>query len=128
MGRDGCRVPLPWTREGSSFGFGPGKAHLPQPATFGALSVEAQDGVPGSTLELYRAALALRHELQADEKLEWLPAPTDVLHFARPNGWHVVTNFGTDEVPLPEGEVLLTSEPLTGNLLPASTTAWLRAV
>ena len=128
IGRDGCRVPLPWTREGSSFGFGPGKAHLPQPASFGAHSVEAQDGVPGSTLELYRAALALRHELQTDETLEWVPSPADVVHFARPNGWQVVTNFGTDALPLPDGEVLLTSEPVEDGLLPGSTTAWVRTV
>ena len=43
-GRDGCRVPLPWTRSGSSFGFGDDGAHLPQPAWFGAVSVQAQDG------------------------------------------------------------------------------------
>ncbi|MFC4627627.1 alpha-amylase family glycosyl hydrolase [Promicromonospora alba] len=127
VGRDGCRVPLPWTREGKSFGFGEGGAHLPQPATFGELSVEAQDGAPGSTLELYRAALALRHELQTDETLEWVPGRADVLHFTRPNGWHVVTNFGPDAVPLPDGEVLLASEPLPGGLLPGSTTAWVRA-
>jgi alpha-glucosidase len=127
IGRDGCRVPLPWTREGTSFGFGDGGAHLPQPASFGELSVEAQDGTPGSTLELYRAALALRHELQTDETLDWVPAPADVLRFARPNGWQVVTNFGTDPVPLPEGELLLTSEPLDGTLLPGSTTAWVRS-
>jgi alpha-glucosidase len=30
-GRDGCRVPLPWTKTGSSFGFGSAGAHLPQP-------------------------------------------------------------------------------------------------
>jgi alpha-glucosidase len=41
-GRDGCRVPLPWTADGPSFGFGPGRAHLPQPDRFGPLSVEAQ--------------------------------------------------------------------------------------
>jgi alpha-glucosidase len=127
VGRDGCRVPLPWTREGTSFGFGDDGAHLPQPASFGELSVEAQDGAPGSTLELYRAALALRHDLQTDETLEWVAAAADVVHFARPNGWHVVTNFGPDAVPLPDGEVLLASEPLPGGLLPGSTTAWLRA-
>jgi alpha-glucosidase len=34
-GRDGCRVPLPWTKTGSSFGFGDGGSHLPQPKHFG---------------------------------------------------------------------------------------------
>lgn len=125
-GRDGCRVPLPWTRGGSSFGFGSGSAHLPQPAGYGELSAEAQDGVAGSTLELYRAALALRHELQSDETLVWVEAPDDVVHFVRPGGWHVVTNFGAEPTALPAGEVLVTSEPLADGLLPGATTAWVR--
>ncbi len=125
LGRDGCRVPLPWAREGTSFGFGEGGAHLPQPSWFGALSVEAQDADPGSTLTLYRRALALRHELQSGEELVWLPAEAGVLHGARPNGWEVVTNFGTDPVALPTGEILLASEPVEGEL-PGEATVWLK--
>ncbi len=53
-GRDGCRVPLPWTADGPSFGFGTDPAHLPQPAWFGPLSVEAQEHDSTSTLVLYR--------------------------------------------------------------------------
>ncbi len=56
-GRDGCRVPLPWTATGPSYGFGPGAGWLPQPASFAAYAVEAQAGTEGSTLELYRTAL-----------------------------------------------------------------------
>ena len=73
-GRDGCRVPLPWTMEGASFGFGPGGAHLPQPAWFAAYSVEAQEGDAESTLSFYRAALAARRVLQSGETLRWLDA------------------------------------------------------
>jgi alpha-glucosidase len=43
IGRDGCRVPLPWTASGTSFGFGTGGAHLPQPEWFASYSVEAQE-------------------------------------------------------------------------------------
>jgi alpha-glucosidase len=129
-GRDGCRVPLPWTREGSSFGFGPAGAWLPQPARFGELSAEAQDGVEGSTLETYRAALRLRRELQGGESLQWLGtgpvAQTHVLHFRRPGGWESVTNFSEADVALPEGEVLLASGPLGDGVLPPDTTVWLR--
>ena len=53
-GRDGCRVPLPWTADGPSFGFSAGVAHLPQPAWFGPLSVQAQEHDSASTLALYR--------------------------------------------------------------------------
>ena len=57
-GRDGCRVPLPWTSTGPSFGFGEDGAHLPQPAWFGSMSVQAQESAAESTLNLYRSALA----------------------------------------------------------------------
>ena len=63
-GRDGCRVPLPWTLDGASFGFGTGSSHLPQPAWFGPLSVEAQEADPASTLNFYRLALTWRRRLR----------------------------------------------------------------
>ena len=127
IGRDGCRVPLPWAPEGSSFGFGNGGAHLPQPAWFDRYAVAAQDGVQGSTLELYRTALKLRRELQTSEELQWQEAGNaHVLRFTRPNGWQTVTNFGDAPVDLPAGEVLVSSGPLDGGLLPANTTVWLR--
>ncbi|MDR4534594.1 glycoside hydrolase family 13 protein [Glutamicibacter sp. PS] len=125
-GRDGCRVPLPWSSEGSSFGFGSGHAHLPQPQWFGDYSVAAQDGAAGSTLELYRAALRLRRELQGAETLRWLEtARPDVLSFERPGGWVVMTNFGTEPVDLPEGELLISSAELVTGALPGEATAWL---
>jgi alpha-glucosidase len=37
-----------------------------------------------------------------------------------------VTNFGDEPVALPAGEVLLSSAPLEGDLLPGNTTVWLR--
>lgn len=89
-------MPLPWTREGSSFGFGSGGAHLPQPSWFVDASVQAEEGDPASTLSLYRRALALRHELLALERLEWVETGRgDVLRFRRPNGWEVVMVFGS---------------------------------
>ena len=133
LGRDGCRVPLPWARSGPSFGFGTDGAHLPQPAWFADHSVEAQDGVPDSTLELYRQALALRRTLQGGESLQWNEdlSHGDLLVFERPGGWLSITNFGQDPVLLPHGEVLLTSSPLDisasgERLLPGASTAWLR--
>lgn len=126
-GRDGCRVPLPWTRDGASFGFGAGEAHLPQPEWFGALSVEAENDDPASTLNLYRRALTLRDQLQTAESLEWMGSDArSVLHFRRPNGWEVVTNFGTEPIALPEGEVLVASGDLGDATLPGETTVWLR--
>jgi alpha-glucosidase len=125
-GRDGCRVPLPWMTAGPSFGFGTGPAHLPQPAWFGQVSVEAEEADPGSTLTMYRAALSLRHRLRGPEELRWEPdTAADVVHFHRPGGWQSVTNFGPAPVSLPPGQVLLASAPVTDGLLPANATVWL---
>ncbi|MFE7230378.1 glycoside hydrolase family 13 protein [Streptomyces sp. NPDC057596] len=125
-GRDGCRVPLPWTTTGASYGFGPGAAWLPQPPCFAAYAVEAQDGVEGSTLELYRSALRLRRKLLEGESLTWVEGgPAGVLAFARSGGRRCVTNLSGRAVPLPPGEVLLSSSPLTGRRLDPDTTVWL---
>ena len=127
IGRDGCRVPLPWAADGTSYGFGNGNAHLPQPEWFSRYAVEVQDGVEGSTLELYRKALKLRRELQTAEELEWVETGNpEVLHFSRHGGWQSVTNFGTEPVELPAGEVLLSSAPLEAGKLPGATTVWMR--
>ena len=124
-GRDGCRVPLPWTTDGNSYGFG-GPSWLPQPVGFSRTAVAAQSGRPGSTLELYREALRVRRQLQTAEELEWIPTDNpDVLHFVRPGGWHCVTNFGTAPVCQPEGVVRVSSVPLTDGTLPGECTAWL---
>jgi alpha-glucosidase len=126
-GRDGCRVPLPWTTTGPSYGFGPGAAWLPQPPSFASYAVEAQAGTEGSTLELYRTALRLRRKLLAGETLTWTPdAPAGVLDFTRSDAWRCVTNLAGAPVPLPPGEVLLSSTPLPGaGALPPDTTVWL---
>ena len=135
-GRDGCRVPLPWTSDGTSYGFSPEGADapwLPQPADWAPLAADAQDGVAGSTLELYRAALSLRRALPelGEGELRWLETPERVLAYARPGDgggeFQSWTNFGPNLVALPAGEVLLASGELTGGLLPADTTVWVRA-
>ncbi|WP_166356124.1 glycoside hydrolase family 13 protein [Phytoactinopolyspora limicola] len=128
-GRDGCRVPLPWTSGGPSYGFGPGGSWLPQPAEWGAMSVEAQDGDPGSMLELYRSALRIRntHAGLASDTITWRDLGSDVLAFDRSDGFVCVVNLGAAPVPLPEHrQVLLTSGPLNADgHLPADTSAWL---
>lgn len=128
IGRDGCRVPLPWTSDGPSLGFGAGASHLPQPVWFAAHSVEAESHSKDSTLAMYRHALALRHGLQTSEELEWVDTGRDdVLHFVRPNGWQVVTNFGPEPYAIDEGTVLLASSPSPLGIVPGETTVWLTA-
>ncbi|MEV8319936.1 glycoside hydrolase family 13 protein [Streptomyces sp. NPDC059900] len=129
--RDGCRVPIPWTTEGSSYGFGAGGSWLPQPAGWGELSVQAQTGDPDSTLELYRSALAVRRTQQglgAGDSLEWLEAPEGVLAFRR-EGFVCTANTTGTAVTIPApGRILLANaevETADGKVeLPADTTVW----
>jgi alpha-glucosidase len=126
-GRDGCRVPLPWTTTGESFGFGPGPGHLPQPPWFADYAVERQVADPDSTLSFYRRALALRRELVLDETFAWIDDDGPLVSFRRSDRWASFTNFGTDPVPLPAGELLLASEPLADPTVSVpGTTAWVR--
>ncbi|MER5393680.1 glycoside hydrolase family 13 protein [Saccharopolyspora sp. NPDC002686] len=124
-GRDGCRVPLPWTRGGPSFGFGGARPWLPQPRDWGDYSVEAQRGDPDSMLELYRSALRLRREFSGHESFSWDDRNIgDVLAFRRGDVL-VLVNTGSTTAQLPAGSVLLASSPLEDGL-PADTAVWLR--
>ncbi|TCO82359.1 alpha-glucosidase [Plasticicumulans lactativorans] len=132
-GRDGCRVPLPWSGQQAPFGFSPDGATqapwLPQPASWAGLTAEAQRGVAGSTLELFRAALQLRRSEPAlgDGELQWLPSPDGVLAFSRGNGFVCIVNVSAEALPLPAGAtLLLASEALDGDWLPTNAAAWLR--
>ncbi|MGZ4591975.1 MAG: glycoside hydrolase family 13 protein [Actinomycetes bacterium] len=134
-GRDGCRVPIPWSVDGPSLGFSDGEPWLPQPPGWAGLSVSAQEGAEGSTLELYRAALTLRRAEPAfgAGALTWLPSAGETLLFERADprsGSTLVcaVNLGDEEVPLPAyDKVLLASGPLgAGGTLPRDTAVWLR--
>ena len=123
-GRDGSRVPLPWTADGPSFGFGEGGSHLPQPDWFGRYAAAEQEDEPGSTLWMYRRALAWRASLPADAVAEFPERGPQAIEVVR-SGWRSVTAF-EDPVALPDGEVIVSSGPIgPGRLLPADTTAWL---
>ncbi|MEO8888913.1 MAG: glycoside hydrolase family 13 protein [Jatrophihabitantaceae bacterium] len=127
-GRDGERVPLPWSGTEPPYGFTSGPSTwLPMPAGWGPSTVEAEQADPTSTLQLYRQALALRRTLPefATTGLEWSDAPLGVLAYNR-GSIAVALNAGTDAVPLPAGEVLLASGPLESGTLPGSTAVWLR--
>jgi alpha-glucosidase len=123
VGRDGCRVPLPWEMGDASNGFNQtGKAWLPQPKSYSSLSRDQQVGKPDSTLTMYQQALKLRKELKLGEgSFDWV-SKTAVLTYQNGN-LRVVHNFTSEPVAI-EGEVLLSSMPLAaGNLLP-NDTAW----
>lgn len=135
LGRDGCRVPLPWSTEAPSFGFSPPDAAptwLPQPSWFGEYAVSVQRAEPASTLQLYRELIAQRRGLfGTDSTITWLPdAAPGVLAFARGSGACVV-NLAGHPVALPEawglGDVVVTSTGAHGSgdlVLPSDSAAW----
>jgi len=132
IGRDGCRVPIPWAAGAPSYGFGPsGRTWLPQPEAYGPLARDRQDGVAGSTLEMYRAALRLRREygLGRGDSLDWVPELCGEQSLGLRRGdVTVVVNFGGPDLTLPLGaQVLLTSGAMSGGgAVPSDTTVWLR--
>lgn len=133
LGRDGCRVPLPWVADAPAFGFGPSgrvtTPWLPQPAWFGDYAVDRQDGDPGSVLHLYRSLLRERRAVfGAGAALRWLEAGDDVLAFARGDAVCVV-NFGATAIPLPRdaGHAVVASSSggLAGTELAGNAAVWL---
>jgi len=127
VGRDGCRVPLPWTPDGPSLGFGSGPAGLSQPGWMAEYAVSRLEEDPTSILHLYRDAIALRRRLLRGEELTWrATGRDDVLRFARHEGWEVVTTFGREGYDLDGAEVLLSSMPVPDGVLPGEATAWVR--
>ena len=75
-GRDGARVPLPWSGETAPFGFTTGTPWLPLTDKWQGLTVEKQNIDPKSTLNLYRTALKLRSDhLVGQGEINWLESP-----------------------------------------------------
>jgi alpha-glucosidase len=124
-GRDGCRVPLPWSGDEPPYGFGPAGCWLPQPAVWRELSVHAQLSDPTSMLQLYRTAIALRRDVSGG--LEWLDSPPATLFFRRGSGLVCGVNLGTAAVPLPPeyGDVICSSAPVAEGTLPPDAAVWL---
>jgi alpha-glucosidase len=133
VGRDGCRVPLPWVAEaGATNGFNSsGKGWLPQPEVYREYSRDQQVGVTGSTLELYRAALAMRRQLNLGSgSFEWLTdLVTETSLGFRNDKVLVIHNFGNAPLALPHGKVLIASgvNSAREQLLEPNETVWLLA-
>lgn len=126
-GRDAVRVPMPWSGEQPPYGFSSSTdTWLPMPAGWAGITAEAQDADPGSLLALYRSALALRPEFaRGGRGLTWLDASEDTVAVRTDDGLVLVVNFGAEAVPLPAGDLLLSSDALVDGLLPGDTAAWL---
>jgi alpha-glucosidase len=133
-GRDGCRVPLPWSGQHPPFGFSPPadtdqvEPWIPQPSGWAGYTVEAQSHDPGSMLSLYRTMLRIRRAeagLRGNE-FRFLDSPDGVLQFVRGDGFVSVTNLSSADIALPPHDLLLlSSAELVNGKLPPDSTAWL---
>lgn len=132
LGRDGCRVPLPWDAAAPTLGFSPTDAHsapwLPQPAWFADYAARTQEGSPGSTLSLFRRAVAAKRGVFTGTDVTWLATGPQLLAFRRGDAICAV-NFGDTDLPLPRewaGEPVLESENTGGaSTIPANSAVWL---
>ena len=127
LGRDGCRVPLPWGGELPPYGFGPeggADTWLPQPEGWGPLSAEAQERDPRSFLRLYRAAIELRRaHLEDTDDFAWLPSPAGTLAFRR-GRLQCWLNTSGEAVHLPGASVLGSDPDAPDGVLPPDSAAW----
>ena len=132
VGRDGCRVPLPWEAGvNAANGFSTsGESWLPQPESYQRLARSTQSGVAGSTLELYKRLLKVRKELGLGAgNFRWAPEFENEGSLAYVNGKvAVIANFGTDPIVLPKGEILVTSQVdlSAEGYLETDQTAWIK--
>jgi alpha-glucosidase len=130
VGRDGCRVPLPWDQSSDSSGFSEtGKSWLPQPESYRGLARSVQEKNESSTLAFYRKALAVRKKLALGEgSFDWVPghAGPDSLGYEN-SGIRVIYNFGQDPIDLGSAEILISSGPIVGGQLETNSCVWVRA-
>ncbi|MDQ3422861.1 MAG: glycoside hydrolase family 13 protein [Actinomycetota bacterium] len=134
-GRDGCRVPIPWSGIAPPYGFGPdagAPTWLPQPPEWAGLSVAAQDRDPESTLTFYRKALRARRDVVSSlgQRIELLDTAPGVLAFRREPGVVCVINCGSRRARVGQyGEPVIASgsaDQVASGWLPGDTAAWFR--
>jgi alpha-glucosidase len=130
VGRDGCRVPIPWEKDLPAFGFNEtGKSWLPQPAQYGEYSRDQQEGVDGSTLELYKKLLKVRKELSLGHgDFAWHKDSSGEHSLGYVNsGILVLANFSGKNIEIPTGEILLSSQnDLSSGLLEEDQVVWVK--
>lgn len=123
VGRDGCRIPLPWNLNDPSLGFSTADSWLPQPESFRQLARSEQVGEE-STLALYKKALKLRKQLELGSgSFDWI-VRDNYLSFRNRNVT-IIHNFSNKEIPI-EGELLISSQDLIKGKLQPNDTAWIR--
>ncbi|MEY4455701.1 MAG: hypothetical protein RIQ45_1224 [Actinomycetota bacterium] len=121
-GRDGARVPMPWSGETSPFGFTNGKPWLPLQNDWKEFTVEHELADLNSSLNLYKRALELRKEyFLGSGELTW--TRTNGLLSYKRGKVEVLINISDQEIPI-SGKVILASQTVA-DVLPPATAIWL---
>lgn len=138
LGRDGCRIPLPWQADAPGCGFSPsGQTWLPQPAGWAEYAVDRQLEDPTSTLQFYQHLLALRKHLQLGEASVQIATPAAgvlQLQLTNPSGEEVLVIAAIDaDYPLPAPWQVEISSAAVAEcdgqvIIPANTCVWARRV
>jgi alpha-glucosidase len=115
-GRDGARVPLPWTGERTPFGFTSAKPWLPIPQEWMTQTVQHEIADEQSSLHLYRRIIAMRSSiLNGTTDFSWTHAPdgSGVIAFKR-GTVEVVLNTSEEPVKLKtQGRILIASREIS---------------
>ncbi len=131
-GRDGCRVPLPWSSDkATNYGFSPSStgapAWLPQPDNWGVFAAAAQKGNEHSMLHLYQTALRARKSFVDTSALTILHLGENLIGYER-DGLRCLMNFAHTAVSIADhpGAAILWSSEATPGSLPANSAVWLQ--
>jgi alpha-glucosidase len=137
LGRDGCRIPLPWSASADgAYGFSPpgstAAPWLPQPGDWGRYGAELQRDDPDSILSFYRRLLSIRRErfATADLNATVLDSSDDLVMIQRSDVL-LVMNVGMSPGRATQAahhRVVLSScrigEQVTADSIPPDTTVW----
>lgn len=130
-GRDGCRVPMPWSGAAPPFGFSSSSdTWLPIPPEWDTLTVERQLADPDSTLTFFGTIVGLRRNRFhfTENDVEWVqlgPAGAACLAFLS-GGLLCVLNTGNRPLALPDGAVLAASSAVNDGMLQPDSAAWIQ--
>jgi alpha-glucosidase len=132
IGRDGCRIPMPWTASpDGAHGFSPDGTSappwMPPPDGWGDYAAERQESDPDSVLALYRRLIAARRELLGSAGGELLEEHHDLVAVRR-GDVVVACNVGRAPVRCLAAAgltaVLSTAEDPAGDVVPPDATVW----
>jgi alpha-glucosidase len=132
-GRDGARVPLPWSSADAHCGFTSGEPWLPIPPEWKNLSIERQNSDITSSLNLYRRAIKARREFFGREsRITWCNDLAIGLLAYKRGEYLVLLNTSNEVISHScEGMIVMTSKSeITSNksviTLPPASACWVK--